>query len=87
VGGLGAGTRGLDHDHAEVVSDDVVQLAGDARPLLGARDLRFALKHVRPRRQGGGVAPAADHAADHDPREPSSTRQHQEERPGPTFPA
>ena len=32
-----AGRLGLDGDHRHVVRDDVVQLAGDARPLLHQR--------------------------------------------------
>ena len=32
---VAAGGRRLDHHHADRVGDDVVQLAGDARPLLG----------------------------------------------------
>jgi hypothetical protein len=80
---LRSSTRRLEHNHAEVMGDDVVQLAGDPRALLGAREPRLLLQRVSASGQCRGLTPLAQH----DPGEPRSNREYQEERTRPLVPA
>jgi hypothetical protein len=53
----------MQHDHAEVVGNDVVQFAGDPGPLPGRGLLGLALQRRAPRGQRGGLPTGADENA------------------------
>ena len=57
------GAGRLQHDHAEVVGDDVVQFPGDPRPLGRRGLLGLALQRRAPRGQRGGLPAGADENA------------------------
>jgi hypothetical protein len=61
----------LDHDQADGVGDDIVQLARDPRPLVGHRDPRPGLaarSRDRPLLEHVSSLPAGAHGAPGDPR-------------------
>ena len=66
---------GVQHDHAEVVGDDVVQFPGDPGPLGRRGLLGLALQRRAPRGEPGGLPAGADENASQQERRKLQQRQ------------
>ncbi len=64
---------GLDRDQAHAVRDDVVQLAGDAQPLLGRPPARWPARRLRPRTPAAPGSCARAASRRRAPRRPTPT--------------